>query len=313
MTGARWAWGVLGLACIAGAPPQAPALREITVTVPVIVTTDTGEVVTNLTRDDFTIDADGRRREIASFSKGDAPLALALLIDRSASMQVPDLEAAITKPFIQSVKSADRVRIGTFADRVILTGPSPGTRHDVHALVDAAFAPLGTDPSPIWDAVDEAVAALSSEPLRRAIILVTDGKSTANVRSLEEVVQHAVVEQVSVTVVDEGTQMQIRQVGPTVARVHPEAALEWMALTTGGLYLPDGPARSSARGQQVEERGRKVEKREPQPLLANAVAALHAPCLIGLSVPADGKFHSLAISVTRPLLTVSAPTIYLAR
>ena len=111
--------------------------------------------------------------------------------------------------------------------------------------MNGAFA-LGA--SPAWDAVDAAVTALESEPGRRAIILVTDGRSAGHVRSLDETILHAIAADVGVLVVGEALDEEIRQSRTVSAHVRPSAFLESMAALTGGAYAAVfGPEKSRPR------------------------------------------------------------------
>ena len=57
------------------------------VMVPVIVTDARGHHVSGLSREDFRVFEDGRPQPIAVFQRGDAPVTLGLVVDRSQSMR----------------------------------------------------------------------------------------------------------------------------------------------------------------------------------------------------------------------------------
>jgi hypothetical protein len=110
--------------------------------------------------------------------------------------------------------------------------------------------------TPLWDAIDEGVTVLASEPGRRAIILVTDGMATGNTHGLDEVIQRAVATKVSVSVVCETWLSSCRsnrpsfhmmdRTGATWTLMHstfgkpPEANLQKLTAATGGVFTMDG-------------------------------------------------------------------------
>ena len=102
--------------------------------------------------------------------------------DRTLPPQAAAAIASVTGP-------ADRIRLGVFGAAIEVT-PEP---LDGAALAQAA-AGLGAGdavggPSPVWDALDRAASALDGSPHRRGIIVVTDGRSTANRIGFADILQ----------------------------------------------------------------------------------------------------------------------------
>jgi von Willebrand factor type A domain len=88
---------------------------------------------------------------------------------------VSDAGAALA----DAMQPGDAARIGTFGDSIVL---DTQRLHDGAAIRSAAAA-LGEHiggASPIWDALLSAASALEDGSGRRAIVVVTDGRSTAN-------------------------------------------------------------------------------------------------------------------------------------
>ena len=151
-------------------------------------------------------------------------------------------------------------------------------------------------PSPMWDAIDAAVTALAPTSGRRAVILVSDGRATGNRQSPEEVGLRATAAGVTVSVVGEDWEMTIRQDANTGVRVRPGAGLEWIAGTSGGLYVADH-ATDPAPGTIVER----------------LLAELHDRYTLGFTPHVrDGKVHALNIRVNRPGLILRARRTFLA-
>jgi Ca-activated chloride channel family protein len=108
----------LALLTLAGFPGgrQGPATRPDTIWVTVNVLHKDGQLVTNLTAKDFEIEHNGEKREVAVFRNDAIPIALAIMIDVSSSMEtnyglVRRAVAALTTHF----EPGDRAILGSFS------------------------------------------------------------------------------------------------------------------------------------------------------------------------------------------------------
>ena len=98
---------VLFLASL-GAPSAAPQTQPPsfttgtrTVAVFATVTTARGRLVPDLSRDDFTIDDNGKRQVLTVFSNDIQPITIVMLLDRSGSMKPNfDLEEQAAEAFV---------------------------------------------------------------------------------------------------------------------------------------------------------------------------------------------------------------------
>lgn len=291
---------VLGLAAASAAPQREPL--EL---VDVAVEGADGQVVTGLTRDDFEIITGGATRPIESFAAGpEQPLSLVLLVDVTSSMDTmierKVLRSGVEKWFVDRLAPQDRVQVGSFAKQTSIGTPIAANPRALMMAVRKALDPRDEDtfgPSPVWDAVDLAVATLANATGRRAILLVTDGRATGNQQSPESVGMRAIAARVAVSVVGEDWEMTLRQDGSTGVRVRPGVALEWIANATGGLYLPD-----------------RTSPPTPGPILERLLADLHGRYTLGFTPPVrDGKAQALDIRVNRPGLMLRARRSYIAR
>ncbi len=176
---------------------------------------------------------------------------------------------------------------------------------DRSTLVVGMNGAYGLGASPAWDAVDEAVSVLEKHSSRRAIILVTDGRSTGNVHSLDEAIDRAIGAHVAVSVVGEARADVIRLPGGTETRVQPEIFLRRLAETTGGAYADVfGPEPGRPLGLDDAERwvGR---------VLAQFIDDLHKTYALGFVPPIlDGQVHRLDVRVKEPGLKVRAPQAF---
>jgi VWFA-related protein len=293
------AYVLSALAAAAPVPARAPLVM-----VDVAVEGSDGRRVTGLTRDDFTIVADGAARPVESFAAGkEQPLSLVLLLDASVSLEYmlegKTLRSAIEKWFVERLAPQDRVQVGSFNRQITIGPPIVASPRALLAAVRTALDPRGQDafgPSPVWDAVDEAVAALAQAGGRRAVLLVTDGRATGNRQGPEESGARAIAAGVTVNVLGEDWDMTLRQDGTTGVRVRPGVALEWIAHATGGLYLQDSAIPAA-----------------PGPILERLLADLHERYTLGFT-PAirDGTPHTLEVHVKRPGLKLRTRRSYVA-
>jgi Ca-activated chloride channel homolog len=133
-----------------------------------------GRLVPDLTQDDFELLDDGAPVRIATFSNDIQPITVALLLDMSGSMlsrlvRVRDS----TLRFIDALRPADRVRIGTFGDEIGISPVLTGDKAVLTRIVREELWPGGG--TPLWNAVYAGMDSLAAEPGRRVVLVLTDG------------------------------------------------------------------------------------------------------------------------------------------
>ncbi len=195
------------------------------------------------------------------------PLTLCIVVDLTVSMlQLPGLgfdadaaddQVAVVMSGLDTLLGpADRVRFGRVA-RTVAFGPSFVGRDEIGRAVRV----LGvTDadrygPSPVWDAVDEALSLIEAESGRRAVILWSDGRASGNLRGRFDVAERARAAGIPVHVVSPPTERMIRQTETTAVRIRPGVYLEWLAETTGGRFLVALPEPVRPLGNPLEALG----------------------------------------------------------
>ena len=148
-------------------------------------------------REDFTVLEEGVPQNVVFFRRTDVPLALALLLDTSASMEralVTAQEAAIG--FARQLGPADVAMLIDFDSRVVVRQPFTGDRATLEAAIRQTVAGGSTS---LYNAIYIALKELSRIKLedeqqglrRRAIILLSDGEDTSSLVSFDEVLDVA--------------------------------------------------------------------------------------------------------------------------
>lgn len=161
-------------------PQQQPFRSEVElVSLPVTVEDPSGRVVTGLTRDDFSIFEDGVRHEIAVFSNEPQPIALAVLVDFSRSMQGERRDAALQAVAAvgQALDRRDQWSLFAFADRTTqLRGWGPAAVRDMASLLQ--MTPSGG--TRLFEGVIAVHDALRDAPHRkRAMLVISDGNDVS--------------------------------------------------------------------------------------------------------------------------------------
>jgi VWFA-related protein len=278
--------GFIGIELITSAGSAARSAQDAPpglTLVDVAVEESSGSLVSGLTRDDFEVLVDGQTRPIEFFTEGSRPLTVVLLLDVSVSVtdmfERGALRKAIETSFIPGLQPADRARIAAFGKHRFMSRAFTADRRELLAATRAALDPREADrygPSPVWDAVGGAVSVLKGASGRRAILLLTDGHSTGNLRGVNSVGEEAVAAGVLVSVVGEDEEVVIPQEGTIAARVRAGNALRWLADTTGGRYLQD------------------VERpANPGPLFERLLVDLREMYTLGFrSTALDGRYHA---------------------
>jgi Ca-activated chloride channel family protein len=181
----------------ASPPQQAPFRAGVDlVSLNVTVVDGTARYITDLTADDFTVFEDGVKQDVTFFNRTNLPIALALLIDTSASMEakLPTAqEAAIG--FAKRLRPQDLAEIVDFDSRVIVLQPFTATVPDLEQAIRKTSAGGSTS---LYNAVyialkdlKKVVAKNVQEIRRQAIVVLSDGEDTSSLLPFEEVLDLA--------------------------------------------------------------------------------------------------------------------------
>jgi VWFA-related protein len=230
-----------------GMPTAQEAFRVTTDVVPLSVTVTNAEhqYVADLNKDEFVVLENNKPQPLSFFARSDVPLAVALLIDSSASMLntlSTAQEAAIG--FIREMTPKDLAMVIDFDNQVKILQPFTDDRKLLEQSIVRTAAGGSTS---LYTAVyialrelarlkigDEAVTAR-----RRAIVLLSDGDDTRSVVNFDDVVDLA--ERSNIVIYSIGLRSNGLAAfrGPTGSRraVSGEFALRRFASQTGGRVV----------------------------------------------------------------------------
>ena len=176
---------VIALTALGQEPPFTIKLDTALVNVLCTVTDRRGRLIPNLTKEDFTIEEDGKKQEIVRFSKeNELPLTMALLMDTSGSV-VPVLpeEKETASAFINAILTTKDLAMVIKFDKYakVIEDFSESRRRIIDAIDQVRKTGDGTA---LYDAVVLASKDhLSKEAGRKAIILMSDGKDEGSSHS----------------------------------------------------------------------------------------------------------------------------------
>jgi Ca-activated chloride channel family protein len=183
-----------------GQPPpagQQPSFRAGVdiVSLNVIVTENT-RYVTDLGAEDFNIFEDGVKQDVSFFNKTNLPIALALLLDTSASMDAKlstAQEAAIG--FARKLRPQDLAEVIDFDSRVVVLQNFTNSVGELEQAIHKTSAGGSTS---LYNAVyialkdlKKVVARNVDEIRRQAIVVLSDGEDTSSLLPFEEVLDLA--------------------------------------------------------------------------------------------------------------------------
>lgn len=156
------------------------------VTLHATVVDNQNRVITDLTKNDFTVFEDGKPQKIVSFRSEDVPVALGIVIDNSGSMRDkrPQVNAAALN-LVRSSNPHDEVFIVNFNEEYFLDQDYTGSIPKLKDALERIEARGGTA---LYDAV-----VASSDHLKKSgalekkvLLVVTDGEDNASRESLEQ-------------------------------------------------------------------------------------------------------------------------------
>lgn len=188
---------------------QEPAESETTFSASVKVVnvlatahTKKGEIVRDLTKDDFSLLENGHPQAICYFSKEtDLPLTLGLMVDTSMSQgRVLEAERAASFRFIDQVlRAQDKVFVVQFDMAVMIRQQLTASRRELEQSLSLVDTPTRQELSMqsgggtlLYDAVTKAsIDLMAKQQNRKALIILSDGVDTGSETSLNDAIEAA--------------------------------------------------------------------------------------------------------------------------
>ena len=178
------------------------------VTVVATVRDKHSQIVSSLTKDDFTVDEDGRSQTISYFAReNDLPLTVGLLVDTSLSQRrVLDKERSASSSFVEKTlreDKKDQAFLVNFDHEVTLLQDLTSSRKKLESALDALQTPQMEDAGAggrhhggagtlLYDAIYLASNELMKKQQgRKALIVLTDGDDRGSKETLAKAIQSA--------------------------------------------------------------------------------------------------------------------------
>ena len=159
------------------------SVRTELVAVPVTVTDASGRPVSGLAEENFRIFEDGRPQPIAVFHRGEVPVTLGVIVDRSQSMRAKGAALVSALSAVLPLgRPDDELFAVVFNDRVSLALPD-GTlfTRDTAVLEGALAASRAEGRTALYDGVAEGLHHLQlGRAQKRALIVISDGGDNAS-------------------------------------------------------------------------------------------------------------------------------------
>src|SRR5213082_3531345 len=169
------------------------------VSVPAVVTDNSGRPLSSLRQDNFVVLEDGKPQPLTNFATTEAPFEIALLLDTSGSTRAElGLIRDAANAFINALRPGDRVAViafnnapGNGAPLAVVEVLAPVT--DDRKLLRRAIENLGTsNGTPFYDALGRVADQLFRDPPRpeirgrRAVVALTDGVDSTSDSGYED-------------------------------------------------------------------------------------------------------------------------------
>ena len=283
------------------APPQTPFRAGVDlVSLNVTVSDGTARYVTDLTAQDFNIFEDGVKQEVTFFNHTNLPIALALLIDTSASME-PKLPTAqeAAAGFARKLRTQDLAEIVDFDSRVVVLQGFTNAIPDLEQSIRKTSAGGSTS---LYNAIyialkdlKKVVAKNVDEIRRQAIVVLSDGEDTSSLLPFEEVLDLAKRSETAIYSI--GLRSNDTLSSSTKGFKEAEFVLRQFSQETGGRsFFPNQASDlTNVYGQ-----------------IADELSSQYTVGYTSRNAKRDGSWRRVVVRVTRPNLTARTKQGYFA-
>jgi Ca-activated chloride channel family protein len=248
------------------------------------ITDKKGNIVTDLTRDDFEVLEDGKKQAIEYFANGDGDTSpamhLGLMVDASGSMQTDmKLAQSAAIKFLNRLPAAEDITLVDFDTQVRITRYP---QRDFARLVERIRQRKADGWTALYDALGTYLDGADSQEGRKVMVMYTDGADSRSALSFPETMTLLKAAQVTVYAIG-----LVENTGS--ARIQLQMTLRQIAEATGGqAFFPTAM-------RDVESAYDKV--------LAEIKGQYHLGYL-STNTATDGAWRKVEIHVTRPDLRI---------
>lgn len=162
------------------------------VELPVSVSDKSGNPITNLKEESFTILENGKSQRISTFNfAANLPISVGVLLDHSGSMEkrMDTAKAAAVEFFQRIVKKGDRAFIGAFAGDPSRNAPFVSEVATLEAQIEGI--PKAGGGTALYDAIVTGLYRFRNIQGRRALIVITDGEDTSSRLRYDDMLAYA--------------------------------------------------------------------------------------------------------------------------
>jgi len=256
--------------------------------------------ITDLTQDDFNVFEDGVKQDVTFFNRTNLPIALALLLDTSASMEskLPTAqEAAIG--FARRLRPQDLAEVVDFDSRVVVLASFTNSISDLEQAIHKTSAGGSTS---LYNAVYIAlkdlkkIVAKNTEEIRRqAIVVLSDGEDTSSLLPFEEVLDLAKRSETAIYAI--GLRSPDGPSTTTKGFKEAEFVLRQFAQETGGrAFFPNQLA----------------DLANVYGMISDELSSQYTVGYTSRNTRRDGSWRRVIVRVTRPNLTARTKLGYFA-
>jgi Ca-activated chloride channel family protein len=281
-------------------PPQAPSFRSGVELVSLNVTVADAQTryTTDLDQSEFQVFEDGVKQDVSYFNRSNLPIALALLVDTSASMEarLPTAQEAAAG-FARQLRPQDLAEIIDFDSRVSILQPFTNKADELVLAIRRTTAGGSTSLyNAVYIALKELkkVIAKDTEDIRRqAIVVLSDGEDTSSLLPFDEVLDLAKRSETAIYAIG----LRDKDDGPGRGFKEAEFVLRQLAQETGGrTFFPS----------QVSELP------DIYTQIAEELSSQYTVGYTSKNTKRDGAWRRIVVRVSRPNLTARTKQGYFA-
>jgi Ca-activated chloride channel family protein len=281
----------LALAALTAAAPALLAQQRFRAGVEVVslnvtVTDPQNRFIRDLDRSEFEVFEDGAKQEVSFFSRSQQPIALALLLDTSASMEDKlSLAQEAAVGFARRLRPEDIAEVVDFDSKVDILQTFTNDRVALEKAIRSTSADGSTA---IYHAIYISLKELkkvqqahSAEDIRRqAIVVLSDGEDTSSILGYEEVLELAKRSETAIYTIG----MRGHDVSPRGFK-EAEFVLRQLAQETGGRsFFP----------REVSELPKIYEQ------ISDELASQYTLAYTSKNPRRDGAWRRIVVRVSRP-------------